>query len=51
MRRQGGLLETVRVPIKDAGGELLPTAIPPVAIVKDGAYCAPDGEIDIEPRT
>ena len=25
----------------------MPTAIPPVAIVKDGAYAAPDGEIDL----
>jgi L-asparaginase len=45
--RRGGLFETVRVPIKDAGGELVATAIPPVAILKDGAYTATDGEIDI----
>jgi hypothetical protein len=52
-REVGGLLrgtgtfESVRVPIKDVGGWLMPTAIPPVAIVKDGAYAAPDGEIDL----
>ena len=45
--RHGGSFEQVRVPIKDAGGSLVPTAIPPVAIVKDGAYAAPDGEIDL----
>jgi L-asparaginase len=45
--RRGGSFEQVRVPIKDAGGSLVPTAIPPVAIVKDGAYAAPDGEIDL----
>ena len=39
--------ERVRVPIKDGGGWLMPTAIPPVAIVKDGSYAAPDGEIDL----
>ena len=44
--RRAGTVERVRVPIKDASGRLATTAIPPVAIVKDGAYAAPDGEID-----
>lgn len=45
--RRGGAFENIRVPIKDAIGVLVPTAIPPVAIVKDGAYTSPDGEIDL----
>jgi L-asparaginase len=45
--RRSGKCERVAVPIKDASGQLVPTAIPPVAIVKDGAYAAPDGEIDL----
>jgi len=45
--RKSGIVESVRVPIKDAGGWLVPSAIPPVAIVKDGAYAAADGEIDL----
>jgi len=44
--RRTGTFESVRVPIKDVGGWLMPTAIPPVVIVKDGGYAAPDGEID-----
>jgi L-asparaginase len=46
--RQGNRFESVRVPIKDVAGRLVPTAVPPVAIVKDGAYSAPDGAIDLE---
>jgi L-asparaginase len=45
--RKSGALESIRVAVKDASGGLLPTAIPPVVIVKDGAYAAPDGEIDL----
>ena len=45
--RRTGTFESVRVPIKEVGGWLIPTAIPPVVIVKDGAYAAPDGEIDL----
>ena len=44
---KAGRFDGVRVPIKDADGHLVPTAIPPVAIVKDGAYAAPDAEIDL----
>jgi L-asparaginase len=44
--KKGGAFERVLVPIKDGGG-LVSTAIPPVAIVKDGAYAAPDGAIDL----
>jgi L-asparaginase len=35
-------LERVSVPIKDASGQLLETAIPVVSIVKDGGYCGLD---------
>ena len=45
--RRTGTFASVGVPIKDVGGWLTPTAIPPVVIVKDGAYAAPDGEIDL----
>ena len=44
---RGANFESVRVPIKHADGRLVPTAIPPVVIAKDGAYAASDGEIDI----
>lgn len=37
----------VRVPVKDASGELLETAIPEVAIVKNGNYVADDLDPDV----
>jgi hypothetical protein len=48
--REGGVFKAVSVEIKNAGGELLPAAIPKVAIVKgdnwydDSAEPNPDGE-------
>ncbi len=45
VQRVGGRLTAVDVAVKDAAGDLLPTAIPLVAIVKDGSYLTTeDGE-------
>ena len=38
----GGKIEVVPVPIKDAGGDLLPTAIPSVTFLKSGRYMPAD---------
>ncbi|MBI2315921.1 MAG: asparaginase [Betaproteobacteria bacterium] len=40
VRSEGGRMAQVSVPIKNGGGELFETAIPKVAIVKDGNYLA-----------
>ena len=46
-------IESVSVPIKDASGDLLPTAIPKVSIVKDASYIeddydsSPEQEVDV----
>jgi L-asparaginase len=53
VQRDGGGLVPVAVPIKDAVGNLLPTAIAKVTIAKDGSYIADtfsfetDREVDI----
>lgn len=44
----GGKIETVTVPIKDATGDLLPTAIPVVTFVKNGRYQPLDPSRDAE---
>ncbi|MDB5775482.1 MAG: L-asparaginase [Herbaspirillum sp.] len=41
-------IATVAVPIKDAGGGLLESAIPKVSIVKDGSYVGAESNSDIE---
>jgi hypothetical protein len=41
-------ITTVSVPIKGADGRLLETAIPKVAIVKDGSYVGAESNVDIE---
>lgn len=46
VRREGRRIAQVRVPIKDAAGELLDSAIPKVSIVKDGNYGADDYTVD-----
>ncbi len=46
VRRAGGRLERVEVPIKNAEGELIGSAIPKVTIVKDGSYTADDYDDD-----
>jgi L-asparaginase len=38
IRREGGVIGTIPVTIKDANGDLLESAIPKVAIVKDASY-------------
>jgi hypothetical protein len=48
VRRGARGLETVAVPVKDAHGELLESAIPRVVIVKDGSYLADDYDADVE---
>jgi hypothetical protein len=48
VRRDGGRIAQVPVPIKNAAGELLDAAIPKVAIVKDGNYLADDHNVDVE---
>ena len=48
VRRDGGRIAQVPVPIKNAAGELLDAAIPKVAIVKDGNYLADDYNVDVE---
>lgn len=56
VKREGGKLVTVPVAIKNAAGELLPTAIPNVTLVKGARWSAldnsdtPDGEVDILAR-
>jgi hypothetical protein len=42
--RAGGVFKTVPVPIKNSAGELLPTAIPKVAIVKGDNWYDDSGE-------
>ena len=51
VRRAGRALETVRVAVKDGDGNLIESAIPKVAIVKDGAYAAETDLIDSERET
>ncbi len=48
VRREGGRLVRIAVPIKAADGALLDGAIPKVTIVKDGSYCADDFDEDPE---
>ncbi|HUB95310.1 MAG TPA: asparaginase domain-containing protein [Stellaceae bacterium] len=48
VRRVGGRVETVRVPLKGRDGMLLDTAIPGVAIIKDASYWANDFANSIE---
>jgi L-asparaginase len=48
VRRDGGAIATVDVPIKDGDGALLPGAIPKVVIVKDGSYDVDDFDVDLE---
>ena len=56
VKRVGGKLVTVPVAIKNAAGELLPTAIPNVTLVKGARWSAldnsdsPEGEVDILAR-
>jgi L-asparaginase len=56
VRRDGERIGTISVQTKDAGGGLLPGAIPAVSIVKDGNYVSesfpgePDREVDILAR-
>src|SRR5207244_1543211 len=45
VRHDAGGLAMVEVPIKDATGNLLESAIPKVAIVKDGSYHADDFDV------
>jgi L-asparaginase len=53
VRRGSGRIETVAVAIKEGDGRLLGSAIPKVAIVKDGSYLAdgyepaPEREVDL----
>ena len=53
VRRDGGRLVRVQVPIKDTKGDLVGTAIPKVLIVKDGNcladyyYANEDAEVDL----
>jgi hypothetical protein len=42
VRRDDGQIVLVTVQVKDAPGDLLPTGIPTVSIVKDGSYVAED---------
>jgi L-asparaginase len=48
VRHDGGGIASVEVPIKDANGNLLESAIPKVAIVKDGSYHADDFDVKLE---
>jgi L-asparaginase len=48
VRRRDGKLEQTAVPIKAPDGSLLPTAIPKVAIVKDGSFAAEDMDAELE---
>lgn len=56
VKRVGGKLVTVTVPIKNPAGELLPGAIPNVTLVKGARWSAidnsenPEGEVDILAR-
>ena len=47
-RDDGGRLVEVAVPIKDAEGRLLDSAIPKVSVIKDGNYVADDFDSGIE---
>ena len=46
VKRNGATLEPVSVPIKDASGALLPTAIPKVSIVKEAQQFSGDAAVD-----
>jgi L-asparaginase len=48
VKREGDGLVVVPVPVKDAEGYLLDSAIPKVAIVKDGTFHADDYDLDPE---
>jgi hypothetical protein len=56
VRQTGNQITTVQVPIKDSKGDLLPTAIPKVSIVKYAEYSAdsfsddPAGEVEVSAR-
>jgi hypothetical protein len=45
-RANGGALERVRVPVRDADGGLRPEAIPGVSLVKHGQYVEATDEVD-----
>ena len=47
VRMSDGAIVGVRVPVKTPSGELLETAIPEVAIVKNGNYVADDSDPDV----
>jgi hypothetical protein len=55
-RREGDRIVPVRVPIKNERGEILPTAIPSVTVLKHGRYLPedasgdPSGEVDLLAR-
>lgn len=44
--RQGGVFKTVPVEIKNASGELLPTAIPKISIMKGDVWYDDSGKVD-----
>ncbi|MGB6535792.1 MAG: asparaginase domain-containing protein [Xanthobacteraceae bacterium] len=46
MTRTSGRIERLRVPVKDADGDLLASAIPNVSIIKDSSYSEDDYESD-----
>jgi hypothetical protein len=46
VRKENARIVSVRVPIKDRDGFLLESAIPKVAIVKDGSFLQDDYEVD-----
>jgi L-asparaginase len=48
LRRDGSKIVTVAVPIKNSSGELLPHAIPKVAVVKDMSYWHATYDDDLE---
>ncbi len=48
VREEGGRLRTVSVPIKSRDGQVLASAIPKVAIVKDASYWSDNANIDVE---
>ncbi|MGH7088209.1 MAG: asparaginase domain-containing protein, partial [Stellaceae bacterium] len=48
VREEGGRVHAVPVRVKGGNGELLASAIPKVAIVKDASYWSDDVDIDIE---
>ena len=47
VRLEGPRIAQIPVPVKNAAGELLDTAIPKVSIVKDGNYMAEDYSVDV----